>query len=177
MGLDPRLTSPDSSRPGFQFCGRKSLGLQRLLDFVHLERGFIREVEPNFASLYVGLNARVLYPRQSSECAAHSVGSAARSVHCRDVERHVGRRRRSSLLRTRPRAQQRSQQRTNHQRLLQAPHQSTLGRRIPGDNGRGKSLFANRLEHLLRAQLARIVVDAQPVIVKIDVNPLDTGKP
>src|ERR1700730_9748463 len=55
----------------------------------------------------------------------------------------------------------------NKERIINASSkpQSTRRRRVPGHNRRGEALFADRLEHLLRAQLGRIVVDAQPVVV------------
>ena len=59
----PQAAIIASSRPGFKFRGRKSLGLQRVLDFVRLEGRLIRQVEANVAALHVGLNARLLYPR------------------------------------------------------------------------------------------------------------------
>src|SRR5438552_1562208 len=87
VGLGSLIKKPCSSNPGSEFRDRESLRLQGLFDVVRIKRDFIPEVETHLAPVHVGLDACLLYPRQSSECAAHSVGSAARSVHRRDVER------------------------------------------------------------------------------------------
>ena len=76
----------------------EALIVQSFPDFGLIPRGLVLEVEAHLARGDHGLNAALLYPRQSRECGTHPVRSAGGSVHPRHQQRHVvwSRRRRGS---------------------------------------------------------------------------------
>ena len=74
---------------------RKALRLECYSDFFFPPGALVLEVETNFPRRDIGLNAQLLYPRQSRECGTHPVRSAGGSEHARHEQRHVGRNRRS----------------------------------------------------------------------------------
>src|SRR5262249_21149139 len=71
-----RVPVRPSRRPGLHLGDRKPLGPQGTFHVLGVERTLIFEVKSQLAFIDVGLNARLLYPRQSPECFTHSVGSA-----------------------------------------------------------------------------------------------------